>query len=1070
MWKQLIGKTKVLGILLAFSGFLWISSTTLLAADDKNLDPKWVKSLFASGERKVYRGKELFTIGMPCGGICSGQLYVRGDGTLARWWIFNEDISTDFRLKAPETGYRTYRPPSRLEQGFAICATPTGGKPATLRLSRDDFDDIGFIGEYPIATIRYAGPKDKAFPLEVGAEVFSPFIPLNTRDSANPATVLRYTVINRSSKTVDVSLAGWLQHAAMLHADSGISAVRRSRVIRTDRFTAVNMDMVDPKGKPSPRRNRPVKLIENFERKIVKPDGTAGKGGNLDGWEVQGEAFGTRAARVELFKQFRNKLLEVDGHKGGHLAHSGVQNEAATGRLTSKLFTIERPFIEFLIAGSRNTNEDPDGATCLNLIVDGKVARTSTGHDSDCMRVDTWNVKEFIGRQARLEIVDTHKEGHVAVDFICMCDTPQREGAVFPEWHRQFGSMTLTALDPKADASTDWHSQEAFLKELGTGDLNGKVEKTYPITAKPCGTVASRFRLAPGEKKTVTFLVTWYFPNFYNDSPGCPGEVGRMYSNWYDSALDVTKYVAANFDRLCRNTHLFRDTLYLDTTLPYWLVERSAMSCSALASNTVEWWKNGRFYSFEGVGFCFGTCGHVWNYAQGPARLFPELERSVRTMQDYNENVSFKDTGRINFRGFNDNSESFWNWGYIPDAQSGYVLKAYRENLMSADYEFLNRLWPKIKKSTEYLIQRDGRYGQVNGILEGLQHLTDNLSWGPCSFTGSLYLAALRASEEMARIKGDTAFADRCHELYESGSQWTVKNLWNGEYFTHKYSPPPDGAIPRKSRVASYDNGCLSDQVFGQIWAHQLGLGYIYPKGYVVKALKSVFKYNWVPDVATVYKKFPVRFILLANEGEPGLFGCTYPKGPMPTNRIGQNDEPWCAYEYQASSHMFWEGLVKEGLIIVDGVNKRYDGAKHNPWCEIEGADHYSRSMASWGLLLGASGYIYDGPAGKIGFAPRITPDNFKCFFTAAEGWGSLAQKREKTAQNNSIEVRWGKLRIKTLVFELPEAKTPSKVTVRIDNQKIPVEHVFESGRIKLDLAEPIVIQSGSVISTEISY
>lgn len=61
-----------------------------------SLDKGDIKSFIgdreSKGERKVYKGDELTTIGMPVGGICAGQLYVRGDGTLANWWIANNAI------------------------------------------------------------------------------------------------------------------------------------------------------------------------------------------------------------------------------------------------------------------------------------------------------------------------------------------------------------------------------------------------------------------------------------------------------------------------------------------------------------------------------------------------------------------------------------------------------------------------------------------------------------------------------------------------------------------------------------------------------------------------------------------------------------------------------------------------------------------------------------------------------------------------------------------------------------------------------------------------------------------
>ena len=137
--------------------------------------------LFARGQRKIYRGKELETIGMPCGGIGAGQLYVRGDGTLAQWWIDNTYYDTGYgqpgvtttRIGSYPIGYanKANRPPSPVDQGFAIAVKSPGGPAVVRRLSRDDFDDIGFIGEYPIATILYGTKDGAALPVEIRGEV-----------------------------------------------------------------------------------------------------------------------------------------------------------------------------------------------------------------------------------------------------------------------------------------------------------------------------------------------------------------------------------------------------------------------------------------------------------------------------------------------------------------------------------------------------------------------------------------------------------------------------------------------------------------------------------------------------------------------------------------------------------------------------------------------------------------------------------------------------------------------------------------------------------------------------------
>jgi hypothetical protein len=49
--------------------------------------------------------------------------------------------------------------------------------------------------------------------------------------------------------------------------------------------------------------------------------------------------------------------------------------------------------------------------------------------------------------------------------------------------------------------------------------------------------------------------------------------------------------------------------------------------------------------------------------------------------------------------------------------------------------------------------------------------------------------------------------------------------------------------------------------------------------------------------------------------------------------------------------------------------------------------------MASYGIFLTVCGYEYHGPKGHIGFAPKLSSDNFRAAFTVAEGWGSYSQR-----------------------------------------------------------------------------
>jgi hypothetical protein len=148
-------------------------------------------------------------------------------------------------------------------------------------------------------------------------------------------------------------------------------------------------------------------LIANFE------------GTNYGSWNVTGEAFGPGPARGTLPGQ-----MHVDGFKGEGLVNTFFKGDGSIGTLTSPEFTIERKFISFLIGGGK----DPE-KLAMNLLLDGKAARNATGPNdkpggSEALAPEVWDVSEFAGRTAVIQIVDqaTGGWGHINVDQIVLTD------------------------------------------------------------------------------------------------------------------------------------------------------------------------------------------------------------------------------------------------------------------------------------------------------------------------------------------------------------------------------------------------------------------------------------------------------------------------------------------------------------------------------------------------------------------------------------------------------------------------------------------------------------------------
>ena len=171
-----------------------------------------------------------------------------------------------------------------------------------------------------------------------------------------------------------------------------------------------------------------------------------------EGWTVTGDAFGKGPILKSDIPDYQGDV----GTKGPRVVNSHAsapgrnvtERDSRTGTLTSKPFTIERKFIRFWIGGGNHPGE-----TCINLLVDGKVVRTATGHDSNQMRQDGFDVRKLQGKTARLEIVDkaTGAWGNIGVGPIVFSDRRPAKG---DEQH-DVGTLALALLEPvEADQAT----------------------------------------------------------------------------------------------------------------------------------------------------------------------------------------------------------------------------------------------------------------------------------------------------------------------------------------------------------------------------------------------------------------------------------------------------------------------------------------------------------------------------------------------------------------------------------------------------------------------------------------
>lgn len=376
---------------------------------------------------------------------------------------------------------------------------------------------------------------------------------------------------------------------------------------------------------------------------------------------------------------------------------------------------------------------------------------------------------------------------------------------------------------------------------------------------------------------------------------------------------------------------------------------------------------------------------------------------------------------------------------------------------MSADDSFLQTNWQAIKKAIAFIIAQDKN---GDGMVDTPMENTLDAVWdGEIAWIVGLCITAVLAGGEMAKEMKDTPFADICGGFAQKGRQNMEKYLFNGEYFIHR----PD-AVKGSKTIGSYNTSHI-DQVYGQSWAFQVGLGRTLDKEKTLSALRALWKYNFTTDVGP-YIKEHTGGRPYALPGEGGMIMNTNPKNePKPfgedvTWQAGYFNECMSGFEHQVASHMIAEGMTDEGLVLTRTIHDRYHAVKRNPFNEIECSDHYGRAMASYGSFITACGFEYHGPKGYIRMAPKWDKENFKAPFTAAEGWGSYSKQKTGNKQIHRVDLKYGSLKLQTISLEKLDTQQVNTLSVILEGQKIPVSFQQDGTAILITLPKPLRIQT----------
>lgn len=568
----------------------------------------------------------------------------------------------------------------------------------------------------------------------------------------------------------------------------------------------------------------------------------------------------------------------------------------------------------------------------------------------------------------------------------------------------------------EAYALSDGAAKLALAPTVGNPQLHSprSAVGSSPAGRSHLAVVGVPFRLEPGASRTVRFALTWHFPNRMVDveqfGPAQPAwgssrfYLGNAYAQRYRDAADVADEVAGRWEELALRTRRWTATLRESDLAPL-EAERMAAQAAYVRSPTCFIGADGRFYGYEGSlgasttmwsgqfgGSCPLNCTHVWQYEAALAGLWPSL---ARNMTDTEFDVMQAPDGAIPHR--------LRVPVYLPqmwdepiggpeepalDGMLATVLKSLRNVQRGAGTDWAQRRWPGLRRLMRHIAEKWDADG--DGVLRGIQPSTHDIDLaGVNTFMGTLWLAALRAYEELGRLVGDDEAAAWARALFESGSARYDELLFDGTHYIQQLDD--DDPVDFQ-----WGTGTLSDQVIGQWWAHQLGLGHVLPAEHVASALRHVVAANLKTD----FTGFAHPYRVYADAADDtGLLMCSWPQGGRPDVPTRYCDEVWTGIEWQVAAHCLFEGLVDEGERVLDGLLRRYDGSRRNPYNEIECGDHYARAMSGWTLVQARSGVRVDEAAGTMYVGrPGTWP------WTCSTGFGTVLV----TADDARIEVAEG--------------------------------------------------------------
>jgi non-lysosomal glucosylceramidase len=541
------------------------------------------------------------------------------------------------------------------------------------------------------------------------------------------------------------------------------------------------------------------------------------------------------------------------------------------------------------------------------------------------------------------------------------------------------GTVAIAALrEPAVDLSARASFDPVADREMWTdfaedGRLDPAALASPPNETAHGAAVCATVVLEPAERRAVRFAIAWDLPIV---EFGAGRQWWKRYTrDWGRSggrAVELARHALEEAPAWRRAIEAWQAPYLADPGRPDWYLTALFNELYFLVDGGSFWEAGevgaekpavddaGRFGLLECVDYPFYDTVDVDFYASfALLELYPELEqRGIRDLLaavpiDDPEIVRIQATGAEAARkrggtvphdlgGPADDPFVRPNWYRFQDVNDWkdlgpkLVLQVFRDVVAAdlADVDsargdaLLRDAYPLVDAVLERLAQTD-RDGDNLPEHDGADQTYD--TWpmhGPSAYGGGLWLAALAATEAMARRLRDGRAAARWRERLEHARAAFDRRLWRGDHYAYD-----DGGGRSSDSV-------MADQLAGQWYADVTGLGDLLPPGRVETTLRTIHRQN----------------VCGFQGGRMGAVNGTRPDGGVDPSSE-QSAEVWVGTTYALAAFMIGRGLVQEGWETARGVvETTYEGGLAFRTPEAYDADGnfrasvYLRPLAVWAI------------------------------------------------------------------------------------------------------------------------